>query len=552
MKFVAAIAVFGSAVASTSLLNGWEETETKLDPATSMKLRFALERAEPSALEEALISVSNPSSLRFRKYLNDADISHLVRPQNGAAAAVQQWARSTLGEGSTIEHSQHGDYLWIQTTVDGVRKAFEGVIEGLSVFSHEASKPSIRAVAPSATPSSLVPDALRGHVSAVFELVDFMPVPPRKKLDASKEPGDLIEPPVLHKQYGMSGSAADIGGRTKTSQGVAMFEQAEFQPSDLAAFQDAYALPEVKFQLNGPNDGGYFGEATLDTQWITATGRGVPSWWIARDSFDMLAWCEQVLNMTAPPSVVSISWGSGESNFNPEHLQAGSDCFQKMGVQGITVFTASGDEGTGKQGMFGCKKFAPEWPASCPYITTVGGTYLQSAKEIAWTNSGGGFSSVFSRPTWQDKTVAAYKASASLPDSSLWSPDGCAKPDIAALSTNYQVFSGGVAAGTLSGTSASSPAFAGMIAVVNDLLAASGKPPVGFINPVLYAAAEASTTDFLGYDVVDGNNKHSGCKAGFPAVEGWDAVTGLGTPNLQKLKAVLMRSAELTTDTVVA
>jgi len=245
--------------------------------------------------------------------------------------------------------------------------------------------------------------------------------------------------------------------------------------------------------------------------------------------------------MTQPPSVVSISWGSPESKYQAEHMQAGSDCFQKMGVQGITIFTASGDGGTGKQGgLFSCKAFDPDWPASCPYVTTVGGTYLESGTENGWSGSGGGFSAVFPRPAWQDKVVANYMQSATLPPSSLYAAGGCAKPDIAAVATNYRVFTGGAQYGTLTGTSAASPVFAGVVALVNDLLVDAGKPTVGFINPALYAAAEAGSQDFLGFDVVTGNNKHSGCKAGFEAAEGWDAVSGLGTPLFKNLKALLM------------
>merc|ERR1712107_732198 len=195
-------------------------------------------------------------------------------------------------------------------------------------------------------------------------------------------------------------------------------------------------------------------------------------------------------------------------------------------------------------GVLWCSKFDTNWPASCPYVTTVGGTYLESGTEKGWAYSGGGFSAVFSRPSWQNKVVAAYKNSGKLPDSRYYSPEGCAKPDIAALSTNYQTYSGGIPAGSLiSGTSAASPVYAGLVAVINDLLVASGKPPVGFINPVLYAAAES--TDFLGFDVVSGNNKHSWCSAGFPAIEGWDAVTGFGTPKFQKLKGILMPEASV-------
>jgi len=497
-------------------------------------------------LEASLAAISDSRSPRFRKYLSDAEIADLVRPRDGAAEAVEAWAHEMMGGDVQLERSKHGEYVLLSSTASSVSKAFRGLIDDVSIFTHDASSTrALRAVAPSATPSSLVPSALKDHVSSVLDLTELFPIPPRKKnLSADGQPGDKIEPPILHKQYGLLDDPEAIGGRTSTSQGVAMFEQAEFRPADLVAFQKAYGLPEVEFQINGPNNGGYFGEATLDTQWITATGRAVPSWWIARDQFDMLAWCEQVLNMTNPPSVVSISWGSGESNYHTEHMQAGSECFQKMGAQGITVFTASGDDGTGKQGFLGCKKFDPNWPASCPYITTVGGTYLQSGIENGWAGSGGGFSAVFARPAWQDKTVAAYMQSATLPDSKLYAADGCAKPDIAALSTNYQVYSAGAAAGTLTGTSAASPAFAGMVAVINDLLVASGKPTVGFINPALYAAAESGAADFLGFDVVTGNNKHSGCKAGFPAVEGWDAMTGLGTPTFQKLKSVLVDTSE--------
>jgi len=73
-----------------------------------------------------------------------------------------------------------------------------------------------------------------------------------------------------------------------------------------------------------------------------------------------------------------------------------------MGAAGISIFVASGDAGTGKLGTFSCKKFNPVWPASSPYITAVGGTYLADGVENGWNGSGGGFSAVHARPAWQD------------------------------------------------------------------------------------------------------------------------------------------------------
>jgi len=79
-----------------------------------------------------------------------------------------------------------------------------------------------------------------------------------------------------------------------------------------------------------------------------------------------------------------------------------------MGAAGISIFVASGDAGTGKQGMFGCKKFAPVWPASSPWITAVGGTYLADGVENGWNGSGGGFSAVHARPAYQEASASAY------------------------------------------------------------------------------------------------------------------------------------------------
>merc|ERR1719483_1847818 len=77
-------------------------------------------------------------------------------------------------------------------------------------------------------------------------------------------------------------------------------------------------------------------------------------------------------------------------SFILDHMQAANAEFMKMGLKGISILTASGDDGTGKQGMFRCSHFDTNWPASSPYLTTVGGTYYSSGSEIGWSDSGGG------------------------------------------------------------------------------------------------------------------------------------------------------------------
>lgn len=362
----------------------------------------------------------------------------------------------------------------------------------------------------------------------MFGINEFLPIPEKKHY--GKEPGDEITPPVIRAKYNI----IDKGGRTSMSQGFASFEDAEFRQEDLNQFLQTYNLTAITIGVVGPNDGGYFGEATLDSQYILATGEGVPTWDISHEQFDLLYWCQMVLNMTNSPKVLSISWGSSESGYQLDHMTATNTEFMKMGTLGFSILTASGDGGTGKQGFFGCKKFDPNWPATSPYLTSVGGTYLQNDKEFGWTDSGGGFSAVFGMPDYQKTTVEDYlENTKNLPSSNLFNNSGRAIPDISAFATNFKLFSFNSSA-DISGTSASSPTLAGMVAVINDILSAAGQNPVGFLNPLLYKAGN------VGFDVTEGNNKASGCKTGFPATTGWDAITGIGTPNYVTLKQTLM------------
>ena len=84
------------------------------------------------------------------------------------------------------------------------------------------------------------------------------------------------------------------------------------------------------------------------------------------------------------------------------------------------------------------------------------------------------------------------------------------------------------------GTSASSPTFAGVIALINDARVAAGKSPMGFLNPFIYANPQAFN------DITSGNNPGCGTP-GFYASEGWDPITGNGTPNFQNLLAAAMK-----------
>ncbi len=200
---------------------------------------------------------------------------------------------------------------------------------------------------------------------------------------------------------------------------------------------------------------------------------------------------------------------------------------QKMGSRGASMLHASGDGGvSGAQSstcLDGGKRFRPTWPASSPSITAVGAT--QANYNTASGFSGGGFSNLNSPSDYQRASIAAYLAKGAaggLPAASFYNASGRGIPDVSAVGENYAIVSSGNTF-SVDGTSCSTPTFAGLISLVNDARLASGKPPLGFLNPLLYANPQAFT------DITAGSNPGCGTR-GFPALKGWDPVTGLGAP----------------------
>ena len=187
----------------------------------------------------------------------------------------------------------------------------------------------------------------------------------------------------------------------------------------------------------------------------------------------------------------------------------------------------------------------PSWPASSPWVTAVGATRFIGQtvgnEEMASDQfgSGGGFSKQFNQTNAQYQAAATAKYlstvdPSTLPPAAAYPAKGRGTPDVSVLGEGYQVIVGGHPT-AVGGTSASSPAFAGMISLLNDARLQAGKPQMGFLNPFLYKHDAAFT------DVVAGSNKvgRSGqaLPYGWNCSAGWDPATGLGTPVFSKLLA---------------
>jgi kumamolisin len=224
--------------------------------------------------------------------------------------------------------------------------------------------------------------------------------------------------------------------------------------------------------------------------------------------------------------VITISWGVDEYYNGGDFLAAP---LANAAAKGITVLAASGDYGSESGGTPGV--FSVNYPASSPNVVAVGGTTLTyntstyaRISEITSNSSGGGMSTIFSVPIWQSGLKANLFFSSNS-HSQLTSLTGRGVPDISAPYSTYVLwYNGNIVGG--SGTSASTPIMAGMIARFISLNGGK-RPPIGTItnsvNPILYS----NTSSY--YDITVGNDLNP-LTSGFSSNIGWDAVTGLGAP----------------------
>ena len=249
-----------------------------------------------------------------------------------------------------------------------------------------------------------------------------------------------------------------------------------------------------------------------------------------------------------PTKVISISYDEDGLSLPMNYQQRQCHEWMKLGLQGVTVVVSSGDWGVGRSCPGGF--FDTMSPADCPFVTTVGATNLTAGSVAGKTTeqaallSGGGFSNIFGTPSYQADAVNAYFKNHPPPyefynitlnathTTGQYNRGGRGYPDVAAVGVNFIIWVG-EGPTLVEGTSVSTPVFAGLITRINSFRLNAGKKPVGFINPTLYRHPEVFN------DVTVGNNP--GCNtAGFSAVEGWDPITGLGTPNYSKLKEIFM------------
>jgi tripeptidyl-peptidase-1 len=240
---------------------------------------------------------------------------------------------------------------------------------------------------------------------------------------------------------------------------------------------------------------------------------------------------------SALPQTISTSYGEEEQSVPREYALKVCDMFKELGARGVSILFASGDSGPGNaciRNTDNATYFESNFPAACPWVTSVGGT-TNPANEHATAFSSGGFSIYHEQPVWQKDAVKSYLDSIGDTYAPFFNRTGRGFPDVAAQSDRFVVHNG-LFWTVIGGTSAASPVMAGVVALLNAARKAQGQPPLGFLNPWLYNNSAAFKDITLGAGKGCKNREEFGGDwARWNATPGWDPVTGLGAPIFDKL-----------------
>jgi uncharacterized protein (TIGR03437 family) len=532
--------------------------EGAVDP--SMKLNYVMLTLKASASQQADLDLllrdqQDPFSPHFRKWLTPEQYADRFGASAADLAKISSWLES---EGFEIISTARGRrWIAFNATAGQIQSALHTEIHRYRVdgelhFANESAPQ--------------VPAAIQDMVLGFSGLNDFRPKHMPVQSLASGPLGEPAQPDTTGPAGAHFLGPGDLWviydtlpllnkGIQGNGQKIVIIDSSDVNLSDIALFQSSFGLPNNPPQrvlVPGSTNPGIpadNGETNLDLEWAGGMAPYAklvyvfaPSTWSA---------ITYAIDQNLAP-IVSYSY------YWCEAAQASSDAgnvqalAQQANAEGITWVAASGDSAA-----FGCDSKSITTVAAtnglsvsiytaAPEVTGVGGTTFnegsgrywgpyngnQNAEtalsyipEVTWQGSGGGYSTFYPKPDWQVGVPNFGSTPArGVPDVSF-----SANPN----NDGYVYYTNGTR-GIVGGTSAGTPVFAGILALLNEYLGTSG---VGNINPNLYRLAQSTSNVF--HDITSGNNFHlcqqgtpncpNGGSVGWLAEPGWDAVTGIGS-----------------------
>ncbi|KAG8418939.1 hypothetical protein J3459_011920 [Metarhizium acridum] len=546
------------------LPGGWARMDASPDPDQPFRLSIALRQPEI----RQLASKFAPGS----RHLSLDEVRTLRAPDQRDAAAVLDW----LHENGIHDAVAKDDWIHVAATI---RSAESLLGTRLQRYSFDGKVSVVRARQYS------VPSHLSGAISFIDPVSNFMtplrepmtPRPVRAARDrrAGAACSGTVTPKCLGRLYNIHYKAP--GNSSKVRLGVSGYLEEHSNHADVRDFLEAEAPELAGYDfgvelVNGGSDpqnrSTAGGEAQLDLEYAMGLGfpsqvtyyatggrgdkigdDGRPVTGDRSDNEPYLEFLQALLDKPdgQVPHVLSVSYGDDELSVPRPYAERVCSMLGLLTGRGTSVIHSSGDGGSAGGRVGNCrtkdgtntKVTMSTFPASCPWVTAVGATSNHAEPPPGAAFSSGGFSQYFERPAWQAAAVDGYVEAIDGHLDGYYNASMRAVPDISAVGTNFLVIVGGRRS-LLEGTSASAPVFAAMISLVNDARLRKGKPSLGWLNEILYSDKVAP----LLQDITAGQSYSCTwdgvSPGGWPAKQGWDAITGLGVPkDFAKLLKVL-------------
>ena len=440
-------------------------------PQASKIINFRLAMTQDNAgkFEQKVIELSTPGHASYGQHMSRDEVRQFLSPSPAVSDRIIAWLRAENVPASSIKL----DGQWIAFTVPISQAEQMLKTEFFYFHQQDEERTAIRTLGYS------VPKDLHHHIQLIQPTTLFGNLVPQRsfifkpKVVTSEQLAAgcdvTITPDSLRDLYGIDNTTTRPEWRNRL--GISGFLEQYARHADFDEFLRRYSQSHTDanfsvVSINGGQDDQLSMsdsvEANLDVQYsipladeVLATfystgGRGpvVPEITHpdATESSNepYLEQLHYLLNLPDEelPAVLSNSYGENEQSLPPSYLNATCSLFAQLAARGVSILFGSGDAGPGSSCVrndgTNQTRFLPVYPASCPFVTAVGGT-CGINPERAVSFSGGGFSEVFPRPKYQDQAVKRYLGHLGSRWNGLYNATGRGYPDISAQAANFIV-----------------------------------------------------------------------------------------------------------------
>jgi subtilase family serine protease len=505
-----------------AVASGKAQLVGQLPASQRLSLAISLPLRNENGLNDLLQQIYDPQSSNYRHYLSVQEFTERFGPAAGDYESLRQFARSNGL--SVVETAANHMVLDVEGPVANIEKAFQ---VKMNLYQHPTENRSF--YSPDREPSLDLGVSVL-HISGL----DTFTLPRSKNKKSSLKPALQPTGSGPGGQYVASDMRAAYYGSgplTGTGQTVGLFEYAGYDVSDVQLYFKTLNQP-LNVPINGVSLNGVplkcppqtcdDSEQVIDIEMAIGMAPGLTQVLVYVGSNDVSIFNQMAVDNVAKTLSCSWGWTDDESSLDP--------IFKEMATQGQTVFVASGDDGSGTPGDV-------VWPADDPYITSVGGTDINTTGPGGSWQSETGWSGSAGAPSKNGVPIPSYqKLPGVINSSNKGSTTLRNYPDVAAESnTNQWSCYDGSCGGGNGGTSFAAPQWASITALANEQEVSQGKSTLGFLNPTLYHIGIGKNYAGVFHDITSGNN------GGYNAVKGYDLVTGWGSP----IGSVISRLSEV-------